>query len=88
MIPKRYPHAMPVTVVDLTEPVAGTLTHHLATARDALIEARRLALADAADATYQIARGRFTPLSDAAGTCARIDDLLHLTTRLLSHHGA
>lgn len=61
---------------------------HLQTARTALIEARRVALADCADATYQLAQGRFTPLSDAAGTVARVDDLLHLTTRLLSHHGA
>jgi hypothetical protein len=66
----------------------GCLTTPLTTARDALLEARRLALADAADATYQLAQGRFTPLSDAAGTVARIDDLVHLTTRLLRNHGA
>lgn len=63
------------------------LVSHLATARAALIEAHRAALADAADATYQLAQGRFTPLSAAAGTVARIDDLLHLTTRLLQSHG-
>ena len=66
----------------------GCLTTHLTTARAALIEARRLALADAADATYQLAQGRFTPLSDASATVARCDDLIHLCTRLLKNHGA
>jgi hypothetical protein len=66
----------------------GCLVSHLTTARAALIEARRLALADAADATYQLANGKFTPLSDAAGTVARVDDLIHLTSRLLKNHGA
>lgn len=58
---------------------------HLEAARTALLEARRLALADAADATYQLADGRFTPLTEAAQTVARVDDLLHLTTRLINH---
>jgi hypothetical protein len=65
-----------------------TLTTHLATARAALIEARRLALNDAADATFQLADGRFTPLADASATVARIDDLLHLTHRLMNPHDA
>lgn len=65
-----------------------TIAFHLATARNALVEARRLALADAADATYQLAQGRFRPLTDAAGTVARVDDLLHMTTRLLESHGS
>ncbi len=63
-----------------------TLTTPLTTARDALLEARRLALADAADATYQLAHGRFTPLVEASATAARIDDLLTLTNRLIQSH--
>lgn len=63
------------------------VTPHLEAAHSHLIGARSAALAAAADATYQIAHGRFTPLTDAAGTAARIDDLLHLTDRLLSFHG-
>lgn len=63
------------------------VTPHLEAAHSHLIGARSAALAAAADATYQIAHGRFTPLTDAAGTAARIDDLLHLTTRLLESHG-
>jgi hypothetical protein len=64
----------------------ATLTTPLTTARDALLEARRLALADAADATYQLAHGRFTPLVEASATAARIDDLLTLTNRLIQSH--
>jgi hypothetical protein len=59
-------------------------TPHLLTARAALLEARRVALADQADATYQLAKGRFTPLCEAASMAARIDDLLHQVNRLLS----
>ena len=59
------------------------LNTHLQAARAALIEARRVALVHCADATYGLANGRFTPLIEAASTAARIDDLLHLTDRLL-----
>lgn len=65
-----------------------TLTTHLAIARDALEQAHHLAMADATDATYQLAHGRFTPLVEASATAARIDDLLHLTNRLIQSHGA
>jgi len=65
-----------------------TLAIHLTIARDALTQAHHLAMADAADATYQLAHGRFTPLVEASATAARIDDLLHLTNRLLQSHGS
>jgi hypothetical protein len=63
-----------------------TLTTHLTIARDALTQAHHLAMADATDATYQLAHGRFTPLVESAGTVARIDDLLHLLTHLIQSH--
>jgi hypothetical protein len=63
-----------------------TTLDHLTIARDALTQAHHLAMADAADATYQLAHGRFTPLVEASATAARIDDLLHLTNRLIQSH--
>jgi hypothetical protein len=65
-----------------------TLTTHLTIARDALTQAHHLAMEDVTDATYQLAHGRFTPLVEASATAARIDDLLHLTNRLIQSHGA
>ena len=62
------------------------LLQHLTTARAALIEARRAALADATNATYGLTDGRFSPLIDASATVARVDDLLHLTARLIKSH--
>lgn len=62
------------------------LCEHLTAARAALMEARRVALADATNATYGLSNGRFSPLIEASATVARIDDLLHLTNRLLQSH--
>ena len=63
-------------------------TPYLEAAHAHLMGARDAALADAADATYQLAYGRFTPLTEASATAARIDDLLHLIERLLQSHGS
>jgi hypothetical protein len=60
-----------------------TLIDHLNTAHAALIEARRTALADATNATYRLTDGRISPLIEASAAAARVDDLLHLTARLL-----
>lgn len=60
---------------------------HLEAVRAHLMGARDVALAAAVDATYQLSHGRFTPLTEANATLARVEDLLHLTDRLLSSHG-
>jgi hypothetical protein len=63
-----------------------TTLDHLTIARDALTQAHHLAIADATDAAYQLAHGRLTPFVKASATAARIDDLLHLTNRLIQSH--
>lgn len=64
-----------------------TLEPQLSAAKRELLDARRVALANAADATYQIADGRIQPLATWSGTVARLDDLIHLLDRIQVHHG-
>lgn len=62
-----------------------SLEPNLTAARRELICARDLALANAAEATYQVAHGHIRPLANCAGVVARLDDLIHLIDRLQTH---
>lgn len=59
------------------------ITASLTEARRHLVEARRQALAQQADATYGIARGHISPLVRASGITAQIDSLLHSINHLI-----
>lgn len=59
------------------------ITASLTEARRHLVEARRQALVQQAEATYGIARGHISPLVRASGVTAQIDSLLHSINHLI-----